>query len=200
MAEQVLLYISAASDLKREREVLSKAVTEIPVDLGWRIVQSPRGSQPLDLAAVRQADVHLLLLGGDIRAPIGQEWHTAVRAGRRPVLLLKQMEMRTAAALDFIRYVEQVASWQRFGDTAELRWVVLQLLGDHIWNQGERYGLTLAEVERLKEWREELVKRAEAAGDEPVRGGVGESSILFSQERYTPSKGVLIEPKKPKTT
>lgn len=197
MLSQVNLYISAAADLEREREVLSKAVAEIPVDLGWRIVQSPRGSQPLDLTAIRQADVHLLLLGGDIRAPIGQEWHTARWAGRRPVLLLKQMEMRTAAALDFIRYVEQVASWQRFGDAADLRRQVLHLLGEHIWNQGERYGLTLAEVERLKGWREELAI-ATTAGDEPMRGGVGESSILFSQERFVPSKGVLIEPKKPK--
>ena len=58
MADQVLLYISAASDLEREREVLSKAVTEIPVDLGWRIVQSPRGSQALEVGLLdEQADV-----------------------------------------------------------------------------------------------------------------------------------------------
>jgi hypothetical protein len=195
MSEQIILYISAASDLEQEREILSKAVTEIPVDLGWRIVQSPRGSQPLDLEAIWEADVHLLLLGSDIRAPIGQEWNMARRAGRWPVLLLKQREMRTAAALDFIRYVEQVASWQRFGDAADLRRQVLRLLGEFIWNRGERYGLMLADVEQLKAWREGLEKE-ETAGDEPVRGGMGESSILFSQERYVPSKGILIEPKK----
>jgi hypothetical protein len=193
VADQILLYISAASDLERERELLNKAVTEIPVDLGWRIVQSPRGSQPLDLTAIRQADVHLLLLGGDIRAPIGQEWHTARRAGRSPVLLLKQVELRTVAALDFIRYVEQVASWQRFVDAADLRRQVLQRLGEHIWNHGERYRLTLPEIERLKAWQKEL--ETATAVDESVRGGVGESSVLFSQERYIPSKGVLIQPK-----
>jgi hypothetical protein len=41
MADQILLYISAAEDLRPEREILSRAVTEVPVSLGWRIVHSP---------------------------------------------------------------------------------------------------------------------------------------------------------------
>jgi hypothetical protein len=34
MADEVLLYISAASDLQREREILGWVVTEVPVPLG----------------------------------------------------------------------------------------------------------------------------------------------------------------------
>jgi hypothetical protein len=41
MADEVLVYVSAAPDLQREREILSRAVTEVPVPLGWRVVQSP---------------------------------------------------------------------------------------------------------------------------------------------------------------
>jgi len=41
MADRVLLYISAASDLALEREVLSRAIIEIPTSLGWRIIQTP---------------------------------------------------------------------------------------------------------------------------------------------------------------
>ena len=89
MADRVLLYISAASDLALEREVLSRAITEIPTSLGWRITQTPIGDEPLDLEAAAQADLHLLILGGDIRAPVGVEWLAARRAGRIPTLFLK---------------------------------------------------------------------------------------------------------------
>ena len=71
MADRLLLYISAASDLRAEREVLGRAVTEVPVSLAWRVVHSPGGDEPVDVDAVSRADVHLLLLGGDIRAPVG---------------------------------------------------------------------------------------------------------------------------------
>jgi hypothetical protein len=73
MADRILLYISAASDLALEREVLSRAIVEIPTSLAWRIKQTPVGDEALDLEAVAVADVHLLLFGGDIRAPVGAE-------------------------------------------------------------------------------------------------------------------------------
>ena len=81
IAEFEIQAVSAA-DLEPERDLLAWAVTEVPVTLGWRIVQSPGGDEPADLETVAQADVHLLLLGSDIRAPIGQEWIAARRAGQ----------------------------------------------------------------------------------------------------------------------
>ena len=49
------LYISAASDLRPEREVLAKAITEIPVSLGWQIKLSPIDPpEELDLDAIRR--------------------------------------------------------------------------------------------------------------------------------------------------
>ncbi|MDQ4076092.1 MAG: hypothetical protein M3220_07575, partial [Chloroflexota bacterium] len=106
MTEQVRLYISAASDLEGEREILGRAVTEIPVDLGWRIAQSPRRNDPVDEDAVVRADVHVLLLGSDIRAPVGLEWLAARRAGQQPLPFLKRDVRRTPAAMEFIRYIE----------------------------------------------------------------------------------------------
>ena len=69
MVDILHLYISAALDLEKERESLSRAVAEIPVTLGWRVIQSPLHGEPLDTDAIAQADVHILLLGSDIRAP-----------------------------------------------------------------------------------------------------------------------------------
>lgn len=73
MVDEILVYISATPDLQQEREIPGRAVTEIPVALGWRVVQSPSGDEPADLNAAARADVHTLLLGSDIRAPIGLE-------------------------------------------------------------------------------------------------------------------------------
>ncbi len=75
MVDQVRLYISAAADLERERDLLGRSVSELPVQLGWLIHQSPRKNDILDLDTVTRADIHLLLIGGDIRAPIGLEWY-----------------------------------------------------------------------------------------------------------------------------
>jgi hypothetical protein len=193
MADQLLLYVSAAPDLEREREILGRAVVEIPVSLGWRIVQSPLRDEPADLGAVASASVHLLLLGGDIRAPIGQEWIAARRAGRRPALFLKQGILRTPAASNFIRYVEQQAAWQPFKDGPDLRRQVLRLLADHLLQHAGHYALSPAELARLEAWRAGLQAEASAI-DEGLRGGAGESGVVFSPERYVPSEGILLRP------
>ena len=106
MVDQILLYISAAGDLIPEREALSQAVVEIPVTLGWRIIQSPYKGEPVNPDAVTAADVHLLLLGSDIRAPIRLEWLYSRRFGRLPVLFLKQDIQRTMAAQNFMHHIE----------------------------------------------------------------------------------------------
>lgn len=161
--------------------------------MGWRVAQSPRKSDPLDLDAVVQADVHLLLLGGDIRAPIGLEWLTAQRAGRRPALFLKQGVQRTSAALNFVRFVESQATWRPFKDGTELRHSVLEHLADHILERAMSYALSPLELEQLQAWRAEL-KESATAVDEESRGGAGDSGLILSKERFMPSEGVIIRP------
>jgi hypothetical protein len=98
MADFFNLYISAATDLDYERDLLGRLVTEIPVTLGWHIRQSPSRGESPDLEAVTHVDLHLLLLGSDIRAPFGLEWFVSRRAERRPVLFLMEGTLRTTAA------------------------------------------------------------------------------------------------------
>ena len=142
MADEVLVYISAAPDLQPEREIVGRAVSAVPVTLGWRVVQSPSGDAPADLEAAARADVHLLLLGRDIQAPIGREWIAARRAGCRPVPLLKRGVLQTPAAQSFQRYIEQQVAWRPFRDCAELRFLGLTLLANHIMAQAQHYALS----------------------------------------------------------
>jgi hypothetical protein len=193
MADQFLLYISAAADLGRERDALGRAVIEIPSSLGWRIVQSPLRDEPVDLGAVARADVHLLLLDGDIRAPIGQEWIAARRAGRQPALFLKVGIPRTQAGDNFRRFVEQQANWRPFKDSQDLHRQVLILLGGHLLQHAAHFALTPAEVDQLESWRAALQTETPVK-EENAPGGTGESSIVLSTERYLPSEGTLLRP------
>jgi hypothetical protein len=192
MADEVLLYISAAPDLQREREILGRAVTEVPVTLGWRVVQSPSGDAPADLEAAARADVHLLLLGSDIQAPVGREWIAARRAGRRPVPLLKRGVLQTPAAQSSQRYVEEQVAWRPFRDGAELRLLGLKLLADHILARAQHYALSPLELARLQDWRSELDMPGKGVA-EVIRGGAAASGIVLSPERYVPSEGVLLQ-------
>jgi hypothetical protein len=192
MVDEILLYISAAPDLDREREVLGRSVADVPVTLGWRVVHSPARDDPVDLGAVAQADVHLVLLGSDIRAPVGLEWALARRAGRRPDLFLKQNVLRTAAAEEFVCHAGQFGAWQPFKDGAELRVYAFRLIAAHILDQANRFLLSPEEQARLQAWRADLAK-AGARREQETRGGAGASAVVFSRERYVPSDGTLIE-------
>ncbi len=193
MVVPVILYISAASDLDDERDILGRAVTEVPVDVSWRIGQSPRRNNPIDGETLSKADLHLLLLGGDIRAPVGLEWLTARRAGRMPLPFLKQGARRTPAAREFVRYIEAQTEWRPFKDASELRRAMWRLLGDYLLRQAAVYALSHVELERLRAWRTGL-ESAPASAEEQPQGGAGESSVILSEGRFVPSEGVLIEP------
>jgi hypothetical protein len=190
MADALLLYISAASDLRAEREILGRAVTEVPVSLAWRVVHSPGRDQPVDPDAVAQAGVHLLLLGSDIRAPIGLEWWLALRAGRHPVPFLKQDALRTPAGEGFVRFVRERAVWRTYCDGADLRPQFLDLLAGHLMERAIHYRLSPLELARLEEWRAGLKSAPSLAGE--VGRGAGESGVILSRERFEPSEGVLL--------
>jgi len=193
MADDVLLYISAAPYLTTEREVLSRATAEIPTSLGWRVTQTPAVNEPLDLEAAAAAHVHLLVLSSDIRAPLGAEWQAARRAGHMPVLFLQQAVPRTLAALAFVRELERHTAWRSYRDAADLHRQALALLTEHILSEASIYRLGAGEMERLRAWQEQLEKAA-GQPEEPAGKGAGAGGIIFSLERYVPSQGRLVGP------
>jgi len=192
MAQELLVYISAATDLAAEREVLGRALAEIPCDVAFRVVQSPDGNGIVDEQAIATADVHVLVLGGDIRAPVGLEWQLAHRASRRPEPLLRQDTLRTLAGQNFVRLVAKVQPWQPFRGVAELRATVLDKVAGRILARPSRYGLTAAEIELLHAWRKGLrIDTSEV--DASTRGGAGDSSRLLSRRQIATEGGILLE-------
>ncbi len=193
MTDRIRIYISAASDLMDERETLNRLIPEIPTSLGWRVTQTPLDGRDVDLNAVAGADVHILLLGGDVRAPVGLEWQAARRAGRMPALFSRREGLRTQAGEAFARELARYGEWRAFKDTPDLRRQVAALLGDHLIASAARYAILPDEIERIRAWRKTLARAkpddSRAAGDKGVADAGG---VILSDERFTPSQGRLI--------
>jgi hypothetical protein len=190
----VIIYISAASDLMAEREALARMIAELPVTLAWRIIQTPLGAEPLELEVFPVADLYLLVMGSDIRAPVGLEWLTAQRA-RRPVsAFLKQGVGRTPAGQVFIDQTK--VAWQPFTDAADLHRQAQQLLIKHLNRHAVQYALTPAELDQLQQALDSMAALEEVKAEpEQASGGqeAGQSAVILSRERYTPTEGVIVD-------
>jgi hypothetical protein len=187
------LYISAAPDLRFERDLLARAITEIPTTLGWTITQTPPANREPDLEAVRLADAHVLMLGSDIQAPVGLEWAVARRAGKPVTLLYKSIVVQTQAARAFVRDVSKLGQWRAFEDAAGLRRLVLKLLADLLMANAIVYEMLPDEIDRLKAWRKTLDEKQQHAVSD-ARAGADADAVILTTERFMPSEGKLLKP------
>jgi hypothetical protein len=178
MRRPIKLFVSAARDLDRERDVIGRVVAELPVTAGWTIGRTPVKGQAAALSpaltTAATCDLFIFLLGQDISAPAGSEWDAA-RAARRPLLALLKDVTRTPAGQEFQRYGQD--GWVRFRSAEELErqvrgWLVRQLL-DH----AEPLRLTLPEIEQLAtlhgKLKDELAAPPSPPGDPAAAAGGG---------------------------
>jgi hypothetical protein len=186
-----VVYISAASDLPRERETLGRIAAEIPVEIGWRTVLSPTGDGPLDWESIQYADIHFLLLGGDIRAPIGQEWIIARQTGRQPIPYIKTDILRTTAAIDFRRFISSQAVWKPFSNISDLRWFAIKDIIHQLFLHPLRYDLSLDDLEKIQAWLEQN-KLEDTHVEYPKHSGTDSSSLILSPEEIASRGGVII--------
>jgi hypothetical protein len=169
-----------------EREALAQMIAKLPVTLAWHIVQTPREGELVDSAALRLAGLFFLIMGSDIRAPIGTEWHLAQQTGRQIIPFLKQGVTRTPAGQVFVRDIR--LPWRPFTNTGQLSRQARQLLIEHLLLHAVEYALTPPEMVELEK---QLVTAAPAEPEEAR--GAGHSAILISRERYMPNEGVIID-------
>jgi hypothetical protein len=193
MIDKFRLYISAAPDLRFERDVLARAITEIPTSLGWTITQTPPASREPDLGAVRQAHAHLLMLGSDIQAPVGLEWAMARRADKPVTLLYKSTVIQTQSAQAFMREVLKHGKWRAFEDATDLRRFTLKLLADQLITHAMAYELLPDETDKLKAWRKTLDEKQKVAVND-ARAGADATAVILTTERFVPSEGRLLRP------
>jgi hypothetical protein len=182
------IYISAASDLMAEREALARMIAALPVTLAWRILQTPlTEADPLDLDALGIADLYLLVMGSDIRAPVGLEWLTAQRVRRSAFTYLKRGVPRTPAAQVFIN--DARLAWQLFNDAADLSRRVREVLAEHLISHAVRYALAPDELAALESLPGPDTPKVQTGQGEEA----GHSAVILSRERFEPSGGIIVD-------
>jgi hypothetical protein len=67
------------------------------------------------------------------------------------------------------------------------------MIVDRVLERTLLFNLTSVEISSLEQWRKDLVG-AKNAAEEDLGGGTGESSVILSVDRFTPSDGILINP------
>jgi hypothetical protein len=186
--QPVIIYISAASDLMAEREALARMIAALPVTLAWHILQTPVSeADSLDLEGLQSASLHFLIMGSDIRAPVGLERHVARRAHRPVVAYLKQSVPRTPAGQVFIN--DARGTWQTFRDAPDLSGQIQRVLVEYLVRHAAQYALTPEEVAKLEALPIPDTSTEQVSGGEEA----GHSAVVLSHERFEPSEGIILD-------
>jgi hypothetical protein len=185
MSDMLRIFVGATTDLEAERAVIGRSVAELPVRIGIEIRRTPPLLPTNDEIITRLDGVDRVyfLMGNDISAPAGMEWHLAWQL-QRNVLPLRNSPHPTPAALEFFRLTP--VRWQNFHNQAELAKLVSLDLARLLQQPDNRYGLTVADMERVAAY----VRKLEAKVVETVRdpGGAEGSAILIdTAHRQTPA-------------
>ena len=170
MPSQVRLFISAGPAEEPARELLGRALAELPINVGWAIKRTP------DTDSVAECHLFLLLLGADITAPVGLELWWARRT-EKPILAYRADIMRTPAGQVFLQENAGL-DWRHYADRAALRRVVLKDLGQFLLLHADRYGITLLEAETLRGFLAGLEKSQPVAAPAKATGAAGGGVIL----------------------
>ena len=183
MATRARLFVSGGPDQEPVREMLGRALAEIPVNVGWVIKRTP------DVDSVAESHLHLLFLGSDIWAPVGLELWWAQRT-EKPILAYCADLRRTPAGQVF--YQEHAwLRWRRFNEVSHLRRLVLADLGRFLVGHAERYGLTLVEAEMLRGFMTKLDKPEPVSI--PARAtGAGGGGVILAPGKDEPPGARLV--------
>jgi hypothetical protein len=186
------LFVSGSPDLEAEQEAIGRAVAQIPApSLGWSIGRTPRQGEPQFVAwdEIATADFYVLLLGSDIRAPVGAELLAARRAGKR--VLAYRMDVRcTQAAEAFARGA--ALGWVECSTARQLARRIQMALVEAIAAQGPARGLPLVEQEALQGFLERLRRGETEVPPGAKDGGAGGGGVILAPGKDLPPGGVLV--------
>lgn len=187
------LFISAGADLEAEHEAIGRAVAQLPASsLGWAIGRTPRRGEPQFVARddIAAADFFVLLLGSDIRAPIGAELLAARRADKQ-ILAFRKAVRRTPAAETFAR--DSAVEWVEYTAPQQVARQVQITLVEALLALGPARGLPPVERETLHGFLEQLHRGELEAPALEEGGGAGGGGVILVSGRDLPPGGVLVE-------
>ncbi len=183
------LYVSISPGLTAEREVIGRAVAALPVDVGWQVDTTP-GPRDLvgDPLAAARAHVYALVMGADIRAPMGVEWAAARRSGSAALALLKAGP-RTPAAHEFVKTA--AVDWQSYATAGDVGPRLQRVLAQALLDHSREFELKVMEIETLTNLVKALADRPDSDGPD-ARAGAGQGGVIFAPSREAGQGGVEI--------
>jgi hypothetical protein len=196
MAERLRIFVSATNDLEAERAIIGRAMASLPVQIGAEIRRTPIAGAKYDdiYELIAIVDRFYFLMGQDITAPAGAEWHLAWEL-ERSVLPLRHRKRLTPAAQSFMSSTAPFR-WQEFHNTSELARIISLDLVRILDHPSNRYGLTVSEMELLKLHGKRIRATPTASqGDEPVNqdpGGAEGGGVLLDIGHQEPIDGVAL--------
>lgn len=190
MAERFYFYLSISPDLRAEREALVQMVAHLPINVGFVIKSTPGGNENPALDILQRANSYIFVLGGDIQAPMGIEWRLARSMGKvhNKALFVKDIG-HTWAAQAFLHDTE--GNWIHYKDLSELLETVRSQMVDQILDEQNRFGLTVPEIERLRDLQQKL-KDGNSTSTEANSGKLSAGGVIFAPGRDEPTGGVLV--------
>jgi hypothetical protein len=191
-AHRLRLFVSAGADLEAEHEAIGRGVAHIPVpSLGWAIGRTPRRRELQFVAweEIAAADLFVLILGRDIRAPVGVELLAARRADKR-VLAYRKNVRRTQAAAAFAR--DTVVDWIEYDVPREVARLAQVALVETVLAQGPARRLPPVERDTLRGFLEELRRGKVETPPLGETGGAGGGGVILVPGKDLPRGGVLV--------
>jgi hypothetical protein len=185
MPTQVRLFISAGPELEPAREVLGRALAELPINAGWVIKRTP------DVDSVAECHLFLLLFGSDIWAPVGLELYWARRT-EKPILAYRSARARTPAGQVFVQENSDLG-WTGFADLSALQRAFGRDVGRFLLHHGERYGVRLIEMQALTAYIQGLDQAPHAPVPAKATGAAGGGVILAPGNDEPPGARVIGE-------
>jgi len=181
---ELALYVSAASEMDAECELLGRMLANMPKGIRWLIKRTPGSFDPavVDLETLRQSDFFLLLLGMDAVAPIGIEWREAHHRVAQHYCYHCQDRTPSPAATHFMR--NEGIHWTEYGTPhAFIRHFEPRLITELV--QGTPgYGLDMDDIRALTERLAELEADDDEHGvdgeaDDDRRRGAGHGGVIL---------------------
>lgn len=190
MAEILRLFVSATNDLEAERALIGRAVADLPVHIRMEIRRTPAAGARYDdiYELVANVDRFYFLMGADITAPAGAEWHLAWQL-ERPVLPIRKEIRRSPAAREFL--FNAPIQWQRFETATQLLQLVALDLISLLQHPRNRYGLSVHELELLALHGQQIKRSRAAPVGDP--GGAEGGGVILDHGRREPVEGIAVE-------
>ncbi len=179
MDRELAIYVSAAAEMDAECELIGQLLADITTTARSVMRRTPRSPEPLtpDVDALLRSDFYVILLAGDLVAPIGVEWSAARTSGLTSLAYRRTGTSPSPALSDFFRSAD--LTWKAYQTPAEFAFEFERDLVSSLLQETPGHGLHLEDVENLSKRLDRLSQRQADDEGPDTRRGAGRGGVIL---------------------